>query len=84
MPTNPFRQLHPTLKKCKCGLTATKKDFNQHMDQVATHYNRCGMTLGEFFADHGEIPHYEAEPRERDFVAQAAKVSKIAHILDTM
>lgn len=51
-----IRKLHPTLKLCKCGYISDRNSLYRHLDQVRSHYTRCGMSADEFWADHGELP----------------------------
>lgn len=53
-----IKQLHPTLKKCKCGLIGNKNTFYNHMDQMA----EVIADAKEFWAQHGEVPLNTSDP----------------------
>jgi len=58
MNSSPFKPLHPTDKKCKCGYIGKRSLFYKHLEQAqlvcASHY-----PPQPFFQFHGEVPHYE-------------------------
>jgi len=65
-----IKQLHPTLKACKCGMVGTRSQLYKHFDyfyrklavEVAT--RRSDKTLNQlFFTSHGEVPLNEDDPR---------------------
>ena len=64
---NPFRTLHPTLKKCRCGYVADKGKLYRHFDEVRSMLRAHGDAAIEFFVAHGEVPYYtDNEPPTYD------------------
>ncbi len=55
------RRLHPSRKKCVCGMTGTKHQFLKHMDQELEQSRRNGLTVTVFWSQHGEVPYYEGD-----------------------
>jgi hypothetical protein len=58
---SPFQPLHPTLKKCKCGLICTRHLFEKHMDTLLAARRTGGEEPKAFWAEHGEVPLSQAE-----------------------
>lgn len=59
--SNPFKikKLHPTLKACKCGFIGTSGQLYKHYDS-----NKFRQIPDcDFFAQHGEVPLNEDDPR---------------------
>jgi hypothetical protein len=48
-----IKQLHPTLKACKCGLIASRTELYKHFD--ATRFSD-GQPVKGWFDMHGEVP----------------------------
>ena len=59
-PMNPFRQLHPNLKKCNCGFISTRTGFNNHME-AKERLAKFMLQTDKFWKEHGEVPIYEDE-----------------------
>jgi len=55
---SPFRPLHPTLKKCYCGMIGSKLEFYDHMDVESEKIGRDYSDAKEFWSQHGEVPYY--------------------------
>jgi hypothetical protein len=56
-----IRKLHPTLKKCKCGLICSRNQLYKHFDsEAAKHAGDAVRQLAgqpvSFFCKHGEVP----------------------------
>jgi hypothetical protein len=58
-----IKQLHPTLKKCKCHYIGTKRELYKHFDQVQRRMKVFGEPAREFFVAHGEVPLNVDDPR---------------------
>jgi hypothetical protein len=64
-----IKQLHPTLKKCRCHYIGTKRELYKHFDQVRRRMKVFGEPPREFFVAHGEVPLNTDDPK-LDLVAQ--------------
>jgi len=62
-PSNPFRPLHPTLRKCKCHYIGTKRELYKHWDDVRRRMKQFDEPAREFFAGHGEVPLFVDDPK---------------------
>ena len=51
-----IKQLHPSLKACKCGLICTKRELYKHFDDTRRTMKAFGEPAREFWAGHGEVP----------------------------
>lgn len=60
----PFEPLHPTLRKCKCGLICSKHLFEKHMDTLLAARRQTDEDPKVFWAQHGEVPLSQAEGEE--------------------
>jgi hypothetical protein len=76
---DPFRPLHPTRKKCKCGLIGTRNEFLCHMTtqerQLVTKTGK--MSIQAFFERHGEVPCYADEAQPEQDHTRAEKIVKL-------
>ena len=60
LPTaSPIQRLHPTFRACRCGFVGTKTQFYNHMGEWTKHFSNAKA----FFAEHGEVPINEDDPR---------------------
>jgi len=50
-----IKQLHPTLKRCKCGFIGTRSALYKHFEPLTK--------LSDFTTKHGEVPLNEDDPR---------------------
>jgi hypothetical protein len=57
-----IKQLHPTLKACKCGFIGTKTEFYNHMNETVKQYTAAR----QFFTEHGEAVLNFDDPRLKD------------------
>jgi hypothetical protein len=84
---NPFRQLHPTLRKCKCGFVGKKSEFHAHMIKLERELvHKTGkMGYKAFFQRHGEVPIYTDTPIEYpDYATTMDKEAKRQAIVDSI
>jgi uncharacterized protein YjhX (UPF0386 family) len=84
---NPFRQLHPTQKKCKCGFTGERNAFNTHMAKTEHELvTKTGkMSIQAFFKRHGEVPCYADEPfQQPDLTETLEKSIKQRKLIDSL
>lgn len=58
-----IKQLHPTLKACKCNYIGTKRELYKHFDDTRRTMKAMGEPAREFFAGHGEVPLNVDDPR---------------------
>jgi hypothetical protein len=61
----PIQRLHPTFKACSCGFVGTRAQFYHHIGEWMKHYTEPK----KFFADHGEVPINEDDPRAQQRAA---------------
>lgn len=66
---NMIKQLHPTLKACKCNYIGTKRELYKHFDDTRRTMKAMGEPAREFFVAHGEVPLNVDDPR-LDLVTQ--------------
>lgn len=50
-----IKPLHPTLKKCSCGLICDRKTLYKHFDAIRAYYKLHGNEK-DFYLMHGEVP----------------------------
>lgn len=48
-----IKQLHPTLKKCKCGFIGKRNELYKHLDRARSAFDPNSKN---FFKFHGEVP----------------------------
>ena len=58
-----IKQLHPSLKACRCGYICTKRELYKHFDDIRRTLRVFGESPREFFAGHGEVPLNVDDPR---------------------
>lgn len=68
----PIQRLHPTFRACSCGFVGTKTQFYNHMGEWVKQYTDAKA----FFADHGEVPINEDDPRTQLSSALAASLEQ--------
>jgi hypothetical protein len=85
---DPFRPLHLTRKKCKCGFVGTRTEFLSHMStQEHQLVDRTGkMSIQAFFERHGEVPCYADDPSvpPKDYTSALEKDAKRQAIVDSL
>ena len=58
-----IKQLHPSLKACKCGYICTKRELYKHFEDIQRTMKALNEPIREFFAAHGEVPLNVDDPR---------------------
>ena len=59
---SPFRPLHPTLRKCKCGIVDSSHNVTKHITDLLTSLDGVSARGREtFWTFHGEVPYYGEE-----------------------
>jgi len=56
-----IKRLHPTLKKCRCGLIDKKAVIMRHITDCGRAWKQTGLAPAEFWEKHGEVPLNEGD-----------------------